>query len=108
VSSGDPKVYAPSRYRRLAHSGGSDRHRTPAALTYNVLGPGDDRQGQADRLLLCRTMCVVGHGGLRTILMLTIGFKQVVDRETRFALFFPIQRCPLMPQSTILQIATAV
>jgi predicted DNA-binding protein with PD1-like motif len=34
-------------------------------------------------------MCVVGPGGVRAILMLTVGFKQVVDRETRYSLFFP-------------------
>jgi predicted DNA-binding protein with PD1-like motif len=34
-------------------------------------------------------MCVVGPGGVRAILMLTVGFKQVIDRETRYSLFFP-------------------
>jgi predicted DNA-binding protein with PD1-like motif len=35
-------------------------------------------------------LCVIGPGGLRAILMLTVGFQQVVDRETHFSLFFPV------------------
>lgn len=34
-------------------------------------------------------MCIVGPGGVRAILLLTVGFKQVIDRETRYSLFFP-------------------
>jgi predicted DNA-binding protein with PD1-like motif len=34
-------------------------------------------------------LCVVGPGGVRANLLLTIGFKQAIDRETRFSLFFP-------------------
>ena len=32
MSSGDPEVYAPSRYRRLAHPGGQDRHRNASRV----------------------------------------------------------------------------
>jgi hypothetical protein len=35
-------------------------------------------------------LCVIGAGGVRAILMLTVGFQQVVDRETHFSLFFPV------------------
>jgi hypothetical protein len=34
-------------------------------------------------------LCVVGPGGVRAILMLNVGFKQAIDRETRYSLFFP-------------------
>src|SRR3982751_7032856 len=34
-------------------------------------------------------LCVVGPGEVRANLLLTIGFKQAIDRETRFSLFFP-------------------
>src|SRR4051812_38888800 len=37
-------------------------------------------------------MCVVGPGRVEAILMLTVEFNQIIDRETRYSLFSPIRR----------------
>lgn len=34
-------------------------------------------------------LCMIGPGGVRAILLLTVGFKQITDNETRYSLFFP-------------------
>ena len=39
-------------------------------------------------------VCVVGPGGVRAIVMLTVGFKQVADPETHFPTFFPSSEAP--------------
>jgi predicted DNA-binding protein with PD1-like motif len=71
---------------RATGSYGEDLSGLPLLHIHGVLA---ERNGRAHGGHISPNMCVVGPGGVRAILMLTIGFKQVVDRETRFSLFFP-------------------
>jgi predicted DNA-binding protein with PD1-like motif len=56
---------------------------------FHIHGALADESGRAHGGHFSPTMCIVGPGGARAILMLTVGFKQVIDRETRYSLFFP-------------------
>jgi predicted DNA-binding protein with PD1-like motif len=71
---------------RATGSYGEDLSGLPLLHIHGVLA---ERTGRAHGGHFSPNMCVVGPGGVRAILMLTIGFKQIVDRETRFSLFFP-------------------
>jgi hypothetical protein len=71
---------------RATGSYGEDLSGLPLLHIHGVLA---DATGRAHGGHISPIMCVVGPGGVRAILMLTVGFKQVVDRETRFSLFFP-------------------
>jgi predicted DNA-binding protein with PD1-like motif len=80
------RIEGGARVMRATGSYGEDLSGLPLLHIHGVLA---ERTGQAHGGHISPTMCVVGPGGVRAILMLTVGFKQVVDRETRFSLFFP-------------------
>ncbi|HEX2136225.1 MAG TPA: DUF296 domain-containing protein [Microvirga sp.] len=71
---------------RATGSYGEDLSGLPLLHIHGTLA---ERTGRAHGGHLSPNQCVVGPGGVRAILMLTVGFKQVIDRETRFSLFFP-------------------
>jgi predicted DNA-binding protein with PD1-like motif len=75
-----------ARLVRATGSYGEDLSGLPLLHIHGVLAEPTGRAygGHVNPLL-----CVVGPGGVRANLLLTIGFKQVVDRETRYSLFFP-------------------
>jgi hypothetical protein len=71
---------------RAAGSYGEDLSGLPLLHIHGALA---ERSGRAHGGHVSPTLCVVGPGGVRAILLLTVGFKQAVDRETRYTLFFP-------------------
>ena len=75
-----------ARLVRATGSYGEDLSGLPLLHIHGVLAEPTGRAygGHVNPLL-----CVVGPGGVRANLLLTVGFKQVVDRETRYSLFFP-------------------
>ena len=75
-----------ARLVRATGSYGEDLSGLPMLHIHGVLAEPTGRAygGHVNPLL-----CVVGPGGVRANLLLTVGFKQVVDRETRYSLFFP-------------------
>ena len=75
-----------ARLVRATSSYGEDLSGLPLLHIHGVLAEPTGRAygGHVNPLL-----CVVGPGGVRANLLLTVGFKQVVDRETRYSLFFP-------------------
>jgi hypothetical protein len=77
---------------RITGSYGDDVSGRPLVHMHGVLaGPG----GRAHGGHISPDGCVVGPGGVRAIVMLTVGFKQVADSETRFPTFFPISEASL-------------
>ena len=75
-----------ARLVRATGSYGEDLSGLPLLHIHGVLAEPTGRAygGHVNPLL-----CVVGPGGVRANLLLTVGFKQVIDRETRYSLFFP-------------------
>jgi predicted DNA-binding protein with PD1-like motif len=75
-----------ARLVRATGSYGEDLSGLPLLHIHGVLAEPTGRAygGHVNPLL-----CVVGPSGVRANLLLTVGFKQVVDRETRYSLFFP-------------------
>jgi predicted DNA-binding protein with PD1-like motif len=71
---------------RATGSYGENLSGLPLLHIHGVLAEGT---GRAYGGHISPQLCVVGPGGVRAILMLTVGFKQVIDRETRYSLFFP-------------------
>ena len=71
---------------RATGSYGDDLSGSPLLHIHGALADNDARAHGGH---INPELCVVGPEGVRAILMLTIGFKQVVDRETQFSLFFP-------------------
>jgi predicted DNA-binding protein with PD1-like motif len=87
VEYGPPITLAPgTRIVRATGSFGEDLSGAPLLHIHGVLAEAD---GRAHGGHISPNLCVVGAGGVRAILLLTVGFKQVIDRETRFSLFFP-------------------
>jgi predicted DNA-binding protein with PD1-like motif len=60
----------------------------------HVHGGLSDHEGYAHGGHINPELCVIGTGGVRALLMLNVGFRQVVDRETQFSLFFPFSEAP--------------
>jgi predicted DNA-binding protein with PD1-like motif len=75
-----------ARLVRASGSYGEDLSGLPLLHIHGALA---EPTGKAHGGHISPHMSVVGPGGVRAILMLTIGFRQVVDRETRYSLFFP-------------------
>ena len=72
---------------RATGSYGDDLAGRPLLHVHGVLAePG----GRAHGGHISPDLCVVGPGGVRALMLLTVGFKQVIDRETRFSIFFPV------------------
>jgi predicted DNA-binding protein with PD1-like motif len=71
---------------RATGSYGEDLSGLPLVHIHGVLA---ERTGRAHGGHISPDLCVVAPGGVRANLLLTVGFKQVIDRETRFSLFFP-------------------
>jgi predicted DNA-binding protein with PD1-like motif len=80
------KIEGGATVMRATGSYGEDLSGLPLLHIHGVLA---DRNGRAHGGHISPTTCVVGRGGVRAILMLTVGFKQAVDRETRYSLLFP-------------------
>jgi predicted DNA-binding protein with PD1-like motif len=80
------QIQGGARLVRATGSYGEDLSGLPLLHIHGVLAEPTGRAygGHVNPLL-----CVVGPGGVRANLLLTVGFKQVVDRETRYSLFFP-------------------
>jgi predicted DNA-binding protein with PD1-like motif len=75
-----------ARVVRATGSFGEDLSGAPLLHIHGVLAEAD---GRAHGGHISPGLCIVGPGGVRAILLLTVGFRQVIDRETRFSLFFP-------------------
>ena len=75
-----------ARLVRATGSYGEDLSGLPLLHIHGVLA---EPTGRAYGGHINPLLCVVGPGGVRANLLLTVGFKQVVDRETRYSLFFP-------------------
>lgn len=60
------------------------------AALLHIHGNLADRDNRAHGGHINPELCVTAPGGVRAILMLSVGFKQVADRETDFSLFFPV------------------
>jgi predicted DNA-binding protein with PD1-like motif len=80
------RIEGGARLVRASGSYGEDLSGLPLLHIHGALA---EPTGKAHGGHLSPHMCVVGPGGVRAILMLTVGFKQVIDRETRYSLFFP-------------------
>jgi predicted DNA-binding protein with PD1-like motif len=75
-----------TRLVRATGSYGEDLAGRPLLHIHGVLAEAD---GRAHGGHIAPERCVVGAHGVRAILLLSVGFKQAVDRETRYSLFFP-------------------
>jgi predicted DNA-binding protein with PD1-like motif len=80
------RIEGGARLVRASGSYGEDLSGLPLLHIHGALA---EPTGKAHGGHISPHMCVVGPGGVRAILMLTVGFKQVIDRETRYSLFFP-------------------
>jgi predicted DNA-binding protein with PD1-like motif len=75
-----------TRLVRATGSYGEDLSGSPLLHIHGVLA---EPTGRGHGGHIAPQRCVVGPGGVRAILLLTVGFRQMIDRETRFSLFFP-------------------
>jgi hypothetical protein len=75
-----------TRLVRATGSYGEDLSGSPLLHIHGVLA---EPTGRAHGGHIAPDRSVVGPCGIRAILLLTVGFKQAIDRETRFSLFFP-------------------
>jgi predicted DNA-binding protein with PD1-like motif len=75
-----------TRVVRATGSYGEDLSGSPLLHIHGVLA---EPTGRAHGGHIAPDRCVVGPCGVRAILLLTVGFKQGIDRETHFSLFFP-------------------
>ena len=75
-----------ARVVRASGSYGEDLSGLPLLHIHGALA---DPTGRAHGGHISPQLCTVGPGGVRAILMLTVGFKQAFDRETRYSLFYP-------------------
>ena len=71
---------------RATGSYGDDLSGSPLLHVHGALA---DDSGRAHGGHINPDLCIIGPDGVRAIMMLTVGFKQVVDPETHFSLFFP-------------------
>jgi len=71
---------------RATGSFGDDLEGAPLVHVHGGLSDADGRTHGGH---MNPDLCVIGAGGVRAILMASVGFRQVVDRETHFSLFFP-------------------
>jgi predicted DNA-binding protein with PD1-like motif len=76
---------------RATGSYGDDLSGRPLVHIHGVLA---ESGGRAHGGHISPDLCMIGPGGVRTIMLLAVGFKQIVDRETRFSLFFPFSEAP--------------
>jgi len=75
-----------TRLVRASGSYGEDLSGSPLLHIHGVLA---EPSGQAHGGHIAPDRCMVGPAGVRAILLLSVGFKRLVDRETRTSLFFP-------------------
>ena len=75
-----------TRLVRATGSYGEDLAGRPLVHLHGVLAEADGRPHGGH---LAPDRCVVGPSGVRALLLLSVGFKQAVDPETRFSIFFP-------------------
>jgi len=75
-----------TRLVRASGSYGEDLSGSPLLHIHGVLA---EPSGRGHGGHLAPEGCVVGRGGVRAILLLNVGFRRIVDRETRTSLFFP-------------------
>jgi predicted DNA-binding protein with PD1-like motif len=80
------QIQGGARLVRATGSYGEDLSGLPLLHIHGVLA---EPTGRAYGGHVNPMLCVVGPSGVRANLLLTVGFKQVVDRETRYSLFFP-------------------
>ena len=78
-----------TRLVRASGSYGEDLSGSPLLHIHGVLA---EPSGQAHGGHPVLDRCMVGPAGVRAILLLSVGFKRLVDRETRTSLFFPSLR----------------
>jgi predicted DNA-binding protein with PD1-like motif len=72
---------------RATGSYGDDLSGRPLLHVHGVLA---ESGGRAHGGHISPDLCVIGPGGVRALMLLTVGFRQMVDRETRFSAFFPV------------------
>jgi predicted DNA-binding protein with PD1-like motif len=80
-----------TRLIRASGSFGEDLSGRPLLHIHGVLA---DPTGRVHGGHIAPERCIVGPEGVRAILLLSVGFKQSVDRETGYSLFFPFSEVP--------------
>jgi predicted DNA-binding protein with PD1-like motif len=71
---------------RANGSYGADLSGRPLLHVHGVLS---DREGRVYGGHIAPDLCVIGPGGVRAAVLLSVGFRQIADGETCFSLFFP-------------------